>query len=92
MAKRFTDTDKWKDDWFLSLTNDQKVIWIYILDTCNHAGIIKKNMRMLNFCCNTNISNDEFMKVFEDRVLDFEYFYLLQICIAIFLLGVGLYA
>jgi len=27
MAKRFTDTDKWKDDWFISLSNDYKIIW-----------------------------------------------------------------
>ena len=28
MAKRFTDTDKWKDEWYTELSNDYKVIWL----------------------------------------------------------------
>lgn len=39
MAKRFTDSEKWKKKWFRSLSNDQKVFWFFILDNCNHAGI-----------------------------------------------------
>lgn len=41
MSKRFTDTEKWKDDWFFSLTANEKLLWFYILDNCDHAGIWK---------------------------------------------------
>lgn len=69
MAKRFTDTEKWNDDWFFSLSNDYKAIWQWLLDNCNHAGICKRNIRLLNFMCNTNITEDELIKVMENRVL-----------------------
>ena len=49
MAKRFTDTQKWSEDWYLDLPITYKVFWIYICDNCNHAGIYKPNKRVLNY-------------------------------------------
>lgn len=39
MAKRFTDNEKWKKRFFRDLPMEYKLLWIYILDDCNHAGI-----------------------------------------------------
>ena len=39
MAKRFTDNEKWKKKFFRKLPMQYKLLWIYILDDCNHAGI-----------------------------------------------------
>ena len=39
MAKRLTDTDKWKKEWFRELKPTQKLFWYYILDDCDIAGI-----------------------------------------------------
>jgi Ni/Co efflux regulator RcnB len=39
MAKRFTDNNKWKKRWFKELPMQYKLLWIYILDDCDHAGI-----------------------------------------------------
>lgn len=39
MAKRFTDTDKWKKPFIKSLDAPYKLLWFYILDDCDHAGI-----------------------------------------------------
>lgn len=39
MAKRLTDTGKWKKDWFKKLPLEYKLLWLYILDDCDHAGI-----------------------------------------------------
>lgn len=36
--KRFTETDKWRDPWFRSLTAPSKLVFFYILDHCNNAG------------------------------------------------------
>ncbi len=70
MAKRLTDSEKWKDEWFLSLDNDSRMIWIYIVDNCTHAGLLKKNLKLMNFCCNTNYKEEEINEIFGSRLLD----------------------
>ena len=75
MPKRFTDTEKWKDEWYLNLSNDYKIVWQYILDTCSPAGILKKNFKLLNFCCGVTLTEKEFFDKFEGRVIDCEEFY-----------------
>lgn len=77
MAKRFTDTEKWKDDWFLELSDKDKTIWQYAMDNCSHAGILKKNVNHLNFCCKTTISVDNFFDLFKEKLIDMgEYFFI----------------
>jgi len=39
MAKRFTDTDKWKKTFIRTMKAPYKLLWLYILDECDHAGI-----------------------------------------------------
>jgi hypothetical protein len=39
MAKRFTDTEKWKKPFIRSMKAPYKLLWVYILDECDHAGI-----------------------------------------------------
>lgn len=68
MAKRLTDTEKWKDEWYLSLSNDYKVIWQYLLDSCNHAGLMKRGVSLLNFSCKTEITEEELLRVFDKRI------------------------
>lgn len=75
MAKRLTDTDKWKDGWYLGLSNDYRIIWQYILDNCGHAGIFKKGFTLMNFCCHTTITEMEFNTVFTGRAIDCGEFY-----------------
>jgi hypothetical protein len=75
MSKRFTDTEKWKDDWFLSLSNDEKVAWFWLLDNCNHAGICKPSICLLNFMCRTKYTEDELIKIMDGRLIKFEGFW-----------------
>ncbi len=67
MAKRFTDSRKWDDGWFIELDPAYKLMWIYILDKCDHAGIYKTNPK-LEICClgfHLDLSAD----VFTDRII-----------------------
>jgi hypothetical protein len=75
MAKRFTDSTKWQNGWFLSLDNDKRMIWLFILDNCTIAGRWRKNFKLLNFSCNTNITEDEFKSTFEGRVIERDDYY-----------------
>jgi len=56
MAKRFTSTDIWSEDWFLDMPNDYKLFWYYVLSNCDHAGIFKVNLR--SFCSLLGINID----------------------------------
>jgi len=49
MAKRFIDTGLFDDSWFMNLTNECKLFWIYCITKCNHAGIIELNGRLVKF-------------------------------------------
>jgi len=77
IPKRFTDTEKWKDEWFLELTKDEKMVWIYLCDNCTNAGRWKKSLKHLNFCCDTAYTEDDLKKIFGDRIIDCETFFFL---------------
>jgi hypothetical protein len=49
MPKRFTDSDKYKDPWFRKLTPKCKILFQFMCDDCNHAGIWKENLETFNF-------------------------------------------
>ena len=41
MAFRFTDTLKWGDSWFVELTKNQKLLFLYLCDNCDIAGFFE---------------------------------------------------
>jgi hypothetical protein len=49
MARRMTDTAKWDDEWFMNLSAPTKLLWLYLCDSCDHAGIWKVNRRLAEF-------------------------------------------
>ena len=71
MAKRFTDTEKWKDEWYLSLNNDYRQIWLWLLDNCNHGGFCKQSLKLMNMMNNTSITKEELLEVFKDRIVEY---------------------
>lgn len=46
MSKRFIDTGIFDDDWFMDLSKDAKLLWIYFITKCDHAGILKLNQKL----------------------------------------------
>ncbi len=69
MAKRFTATDKWEDAWFSELEAKYKLFWIYLLDKCDHAGIWEKNFKVANFFIGQEITEEEILKNFRERII-----------------------
>lgn len=49
MAKRFIDTGLFDDPWFMDLSKDGKILWIYLITKCDHAGIIDINEKLCKF-------------------------------------------
>jgi hypothetical protein len=68
-TKRFTDAEKWKDPFFENLSNNFKLIWLYLLDDCDNAGLWGKSIKRLNFHCNTNVTEQELLKVLGKRII-----------------------
>lgn len=47
--KRFTETQKWADPWFRKLKPEIKLLWQWILDNCDHAGVIDVDLELASF-------------------------------------------
>ncbi len=69
MAKRFTDTDKWKNPGFRDMEPKFRWLWLYILDTCDAAGMWRVDFKMAEFCIGSKLSARESEEYFEDKIL-----------------------
>lgn len=47
--KRFTETQKWEDPWFRRLRPEIKLLWQWILDRCDNAGVIDPDVELASF-------------------------------------------
>ena len=56
MAKRFTDTGIWDEDWFYELSLEYKLFFFYLKDSCDHAGIWKPKTRAFMSATDVEIS------------------------------------
>jgi len=71
MAKRFTDTIKWKKRFFRELPNDYKLLWIYIIDDCDHAGIWEVDFATVKLKIGIDFDPKETLNKFDNRVIEF---------------------
>jgi hypothetical protein len=69
MAKRFTDTAKWSKSWFCDLPIKMKIVWIYLVDNCDHAGIWSVNMRLMEFQIGSKITDQELNESFGKKII-----------------------
>ena len=68
MAKRFTDTEKWEKDFFTELSLKMKLIWIYLCDKCDHAGVWDVNLRLLAFHLGETVTREEIERAFAGKI------------------------
>jgi len=72
MAKRMTDTDKWKKRFVRELKPEHKLLWFYILDDCNHAGIWEVDLEVASIRVGFELSHDNLPSSFGDKVISFD--------------------
>lgn len=72
MSKRFTDTEKWKSDWFLSLSLKNKVLWQYICDNCDHCGIWKVSLSHISFSMGEKVGLNNIFDAFGNKLYQIE--------------------
>lgn len=71
MAKRFTDTEKWKKPFIRGLEGPYKLLWFYILDDCDHAGIWQVDFEVARIRIGEQVDKETAKKLFGDRVVEF---------------------
>lgn len=72
MAKRFTDTDKWKRPWFANLDVKSKLVWLYVLDQCDHCGVWPANFKLMSLQLGFQVTQASFEKWMSGKVRAFD--------------------
>lgn len=68
MPKRFTDTDKWKKPFIRGLEGAYKLLWMYILDDCDHAGIWQVDFEVARIRIGETVDYPTAEKLFHGRI------------------------
>ena len=72
MAKRFTDTEKWKKPFIRGLQGAYKLLWLYICDDCDHAGIWQVDIDVAQIRIGEKIDIKEAIKTFDEKIIIFD--------------------
>ena len=72
MAKRFTDTDKWKKTLLKSMPSEYKLLWLYICDDCDHAGIWHVDIQIASLRIGEDVNVENAIKIFGDKIKVFD--------------------
>jgi hypothetical protein len=68
MSKRFTDTDKWKKGFIRGLEGAYKLLWFYILDDCDHAGIWQVDFEVARIRIGEQVDKQKAINLFTGRI------------------------
>lgn len=47
--KRFSETEKWKDEWFSGLKPLEKLVFLFLIDNCDNAGFFELNTKLNSY-------------------------------------------
>jgi hypothetical protein len=72
MAKRFTDTNKWNKPFIRGLDAPYKLLWFYILDDCDHAGIWQVDGDVAKIRIGCDINFVDALIVFKNHIQVFD--------------------
>ena len=72
MAKRFTDTNKWRKGFVRGLQGAYKLLWLYIIDECDHAGIWHVEIDVAELRIGMKISVENAIKEFGNHIVIFD--------------------
>lgn len=73
MAKRFTDTEKWKKPFIRSMKAPYKLLWLYILDECDHAGIWQVDIEVAQIKIGEKLNLETAKEYFKGRILELDF-------------------
>lgn len=56
MSKRFTETTKWQDPWFRKLSGPAKLLWYFLIDQADPAGVVEIDYDLATEDCKIGIT------------------------------------
>ncbi len=68
MAKRFTDSNKFRDTWYRKLKPKHKCVWEFLLSECDISGIIELDLDSMKFHIGETITKAD-IDVFDDKIV-----------------------
>jgi hypothetical protein len=72
MAKRFTDTEKWKKPFIRSLKAPYKLLWLYVCDDCDHSGIWQVDIEVAQIRIGEKLDEQKALEYFGDKIIPLE--------------------
>lgn len=72
MSKRFTDTSKWNKPFIRGLQAPYKLLWLYILDECDHAGIWQVDFEVAKIKTGEDINIETAKESFKNKIKIFD--------------------
>lgn len=69
MAKRFITTEIFADPWFMDLPSKYKLFWIFLIASCNHAGIWMVNYKLAAYYCGDHLEPSECERIMRERII-----------------------
>lgn len=66
--KRFTETGKWLDTWYKRLEPRLKLLYQYILDTCDHSGVFEFDPETASTLIGMPVENKDLHRFGDDRI------------------------
>lgn len=69
MAKRFTDTDKWKKPFIRSLPVSYRLLWFYVLDDCDLAGLWQVDFEIAQIRIGCQLEQAKALDYFKDHII-----------------------
>jgi hypothetical protein len=71
MAKRFTDSTKWSKPFIRSMKAPYKLLWLYILDECDHAGIWQVDFEVAQVKIGEKLNKEIALNQLGEKVIEF---------------------
>ena len=69
MAKRFTDTEKWKKPFIRNLKASYKLLWLYVCDDCDHSGIWQVDIEVAEIRIGEKLDGKKAIELFGDKII-----------------------
>jgi len=70
MAKRFSDTGKWNKPFMRTMPAPYKLLWLYILDECDYAGIWQVDIAVAEMKIGEKLEYHKALKFFSNKVVE----------------------